>query len=386
MSDKVKEGLQLAWSVLASFRDIDWEQVSFGSLGLAFGVSLFLLVVLLYKILWGKNKFYYYYSGHKIPVEYDESKTFHYRLICMLPKFLLALSIIFMLIALANPYLPRTKIETVVESREVIALLDNSSSMGWPLGSTQKPACEVVRKAYLKFLKLRRGHNDRVALLVFSNNAYIKQDFIVDDDIYRMQVEDTPCVMVNAGHSSLPENDPNDLYLDIVASRDKVMIVESEAGTNLVAGLKAVIKYFDQKGRKDVNKKSLIMVTDAAVEADPEEEFKELKKRKITPYIIHVKPNEVGEKQFNNQWKLEIAEALKKQVKQYGGMVFNVEDQRSAELAYAAINKLETAPLKIVRHMFKVLIFQRPLMVAIALAILSIISGIFVGFVFEEFP
>lgn len=386
MPDKLNELLKLIWSVLAGLKDTDFGQVSFGSLGLALGAGLFLLVVFLYKILRGKNKFRHYYSGHEIPAEYDESATLHRRLICILPKFLLAVSAVFMLVALANPYLPRTKIESIAESRERVELIDNSSSMGWPFGNTGKSACELVRDAHLKFLRMRQGQNDRVALWVFSNNAYKVEDFIIDDDVYRMQVEDAPCVMVDKRHPSLSENDPNSYWIDIVAPRDKVRIMEGESATDLVSGLKAVIKYFDQKGRKDIKNKSLIIITDAAVEADPEEEFRELKKRSIVPYIIHIKSNEVGEKQFSSSWKLETAESLKQKVRRYGGTVFNVDDRRSAERAYSEINKLEAAPIKITRHLFRVFIFQRPLMVAVMLAMLSMVLGIFAGFFFEEFP
>ena len=164
---------------------------------------------------------------------------------------------------------------------------------------------------------------------------------------------------------------------------DKVKIIETEAATNLIGGLRAVIKYFDEEGRKDIRRKSLLIVTDAAVEADPETEFMELRKRNIIPYMIHVKPNEIGERQFNASWKLETAELTKQRVRQYGGVVFDVSDRASAERAYAEINRLETAPFDIVRHLFRVLIFQRPLMVALVLSFFAMILGVIVR---EEFP
>src|SRR3989344_1319722 len=383
MLDRTKEVLNLIWSVLVSFKDTDFGQVSFGSLGLALGAGLFLLTVFLCKMLWGRNKFRHNYAGHEIPAEYDESASLLRRLICAFPKFLLGLSAVFLLITLANPYLPRTKIETIVESRERAELIDISSSMGWPFGNSGKSACEVARDAHLRFLRMRRGQNDRVSLWVFSNNPYMREGFIIDDDVYMMQVEDAPCVMVNRAHWSLPENDINDQYLDNIVPRDKVKIIETEAATNLIGGLRAVIKYFDEEGRKDIRRKSLLIVTDAAVEADPETEFMELRKRNIIPYMIHVKPNEIGERQFNASWKLETAELTKQRVRQYGGVVFDVSDRASAERAYAEINRLETAPFDIVRHLFRVLIFQRPLMVALVLSFFAMILGVIVR---EEFP
>lgn len=385
MINKAYDLLELVKSVLAAFRDTDFSQVNFGSLGLALGAGFFLLALFLYKILWGRNKFRHFYSGHEIPVEYDES-TITRRLICAFPKLLLAGLAIFLLTALANPYLPRTKIETIIESRERIELIDVSASMGWPFGNTGKSACEATREVHLKFLKMRRGQNDRVTLWLFSNNAYKVEDFITDDEIYMLQVEDAPCIMVTKGHPSLPGNDPYNSYIDIVVPEDLIKRIDSEGATKLAVGLQAVIKYFDQESKRNTRRKSLLIVSDFAVEEDPEKEFQELKKRKIIPYVIHIKPNELGEKQFNRPDPIGVANELKSKIRRYGGKVFDVEDRRSAERAYAEINKLETAPINIIRHLLKVLIFQRPLMVAVILAMLALLSGIIVARFFEAFP
>src|SRR3989344_1949604 len=211
MPDKIYGCLELLRSLLLAFGDTDPSQVNYGSLGLALGAGLFLLVLLLYKILWGRNKFRHYYSGHEIPVEFDESTLFRW-LLCVFPKFLLATSSVFMLVALADPYLPKTKINTIVESIEFIELIDVSSSMGWEYLNTGKASGEIVREYHLKFRKMRRGQNDRVSLWLFSSNPYKVEDFIIDDDVHALQLEDAPYTMVNSGHQSLPENDLNDSY------------------------------------------------------------------------------------------------------------------------------------------------------------------------------
>ena len=386
MPDKLYACFELIKSILLAFRDTDFSQVSYESPGLAFGAGLFLLVVFLYKVLWGRNKFRHYGSGHKIPAEFDESTLFR-RLVYVFPKAILVAFVIFTLIVLANPYLPRTKIEKIVESRERIELLDVSSSKGWEFDNTGKSAGEIARQAHLKFLKLRRGQNDRVALWLFSQNAYKVEDFITDDDVYMMKVKNAPYVMVQKAHPALPENDSSNYYCDIVAPRNQVEIVEGEGATNLIVGLQAVIKYFDQESKRNVKgKSSLLIETDAAIEADPESEFKELKKRKIIPYIIFIKPNMMCENQFGRPDPVGVSEALKNRIRQYGGKVFDVEDRRSAERAYAEINKLETSPSKIVRHQFKVFIFQRPLAVAVMLALLSILFGTLFERLFGTYP
>lgn len=385
MLDNVRGAIEAIKIFLTAFRDTDFGQVAFGSPGLALGAALFLLAAVLYKLLWGRDKFRHFYSGHRVPEEYRD--PLWRKLICLSPFAFLVLSVIFLLLALANLYLPRTVIEEEVESREMVELIDNSSSMGWEFENTGKSACEVAREGHLKFREMRRGQNDRVALWVFSNNAYKIEDFIIDDDVYVMQVRDAPCIMVSSGHQSLPENDPiGDEWIDIVAPRDKVRIIDSESGTNLVAGLKAVIQYFDQEGRRDIKKRSLILITDAAVENIPETEFKELQKRNITAYMVHVKPNEIGEKQFNFSFKSSAVETLKDRVRQLGGIVFEADDEAGMERAFAEINRMETSPVNIKRHLLRVLIYQRPLAASFVLAMLSILSGLTVRFFWEAYP
>ena len=387
MLDKIYGCLELVKSFLLAFKDTDFSQVNYDSSGLALGAGLFLLVVLLYKFLWGCNKFKHYSSGHEISAEYDKMGSLRQPL-CAFPKLLLVVSSVFMLVTLADPYLSRTKMETVVESRERIELIDISSSMGWEYLNTGKSSGEITREAHLEFLKMRRGHNDRVSLWLFSTNPYKVEDFIIDDDVYALQAEDAPYTMVTPGHNALSEHDPGNSYCDIVAPRDMVRIVESEGATNLVSALQAVLKYFDREGDKKIKRKALLVVSDAAVEQKPEQELAELKKGGILTYFIHIQPNVICEQQYHGSGTKDLlnAEWLKNNIAHYGGKFYEVANPKSIEQAYADINKLETAPVKIVRHQLKVFIFQRPLAVAATLAALSILTGIFIGVFFEAYP
>ena len=372
MSSKIFSVWELVGAGLKSFRDTNFDLVRFDSLGLAFGAGLFVAVVLVYKLLWGRNKFSHVVSGHHISREYRQRKMA--KIIFLIPKILLGAAAFFLLVSLANPYLPRTTLEKVVESRERIDLIDVSSSKGWEFENTGKSAGQLGREAFLKFLNMRRGQNDRVSLWLFASEPHLLEDFIVDDDIYTMQAEDAPYVMLFQPHSGLSENDPDENFLDIIAPRDMVQFGEGGA-TNLNPALDAVIAYFDREGNKNIKQKALLIETDAAVEADAGPQLRELQKRDIKVYLLHIKPNVLGESQYANLKGLEHAELLKKMVQQFGGKGYDIQDSRSLENAYHDINRLETAPVSLVRNLFKVIIYQRPLMVAFMLLCMAIGIG-----------
>lgn len=385
MLSEMPDILELIKAGLISFRDTNFDLVRFGSLGLAFGAGLFLVLILLFKFLWGRIKFSQLMSGHHIPKKDRQRKLI--KLIFLIPEILLGAAVFFLLVSLANPYLPKAIIEELIESRERIDLIDVSPSKGWGFENTGKSAGEIGRKGYLGFLRMRQGQNDRVSLWYFSAEPTIVEDFIIDDDIYIMQAEDMPYVVTDPWNLLLPANDPKDEALDIIAPRDRIKMVSGEGSTNLVKALDAVIAYFDGEGDKRIKQKALLIETDAAVDEYPEKQLRELKKRRISIYFLYIKPNVLGEMQggYGSDKKLLNAELLRKQVQQYGGKFYDVQDERSLEQAYRDINRLEKAPSRLIRHLLKTLIYQRPLMVAIVLIFLAKGLGTLLN-VFSEDP
>lgn len=359
---------------LTALRNTDPNQVQYDSLGLALGAGLFIILALLFKLFWGRNKFKRPFSGHNLP--YQESRGAMIRLVYLFPYVFLAASAVFLLLSLANPYLPKTKIEELVESRERIDLIDVSPSKGWPFGNTRRSAAEVTREAYLNFLKMRQGQSDRVSLWYFSAEPTTVEDFIVDDDIYMMAAEDMPYVVTDPENVLLPENDKNDSVLDNIAPRDRIRMVYNGGGTDLVRALDAVINYFDIEGDKKVRQRALLIETDMAIDANPEKQLQELKKRRVSLYLLHIKPNMVGEMQLNQGRKLINAELFRKQFEQYGGRFYDIQDRRSLERAYRDINKLEKAPSKLIRDVLRVFIYQRPLMAAVVLMFFAVGIGL----------
>ena len=374
MFNRARELIELIKSGLVSLQNTDLGQVQYLSLGLAVGAGLFLIVALLYRLLLGKNKFKRPYSGHAIPKKYWRSHTAKF--IYLIPKFFLAGAIFFLLVAMANPYLPKTKIEERIESIEWIHLLDVSPSKGWPYENTKVSVAEITHREFMKFLEMRRGQNDRCSLWYFAGAPTMAEDFITDDDVYMMQAEDMPYVVTDPGSFFLPENDKENEVIHIIAPRDRIKMVFNGGGTDLVAALNAVIRHFDVEGDKNIKQKVLLIETDMAIDADPDLQFKELKKRKIKVYVLHTKPNEIGENQAGSGYKLENAKKLKRQFEQYGFKYYDIQDRRSLVNAYQDVNKLEKSPAKIIRHKLRVFIYQRPLLFGTVLLFLSVGMGL----------
>ncbi|MDP3697895.1 MAG: vWA domain-containing protein [Candidatus Taylorbacteria bacterium] len=374
MLDKARSLMELVKAGLISFRDTDFGLVQYGSLGLALGAGLFLVLALVFKLLWGRNKFRRPYSGHAIDKKYWRGNTV--KLICLFPQFLFGVAVFFFLVALANPYLPRTKIEERIESIEWIHLIDVSPSKGWPYENTKRSVAEVIHEAFMKFLEMRKGQNDRASLWYFAGAPTMVEDFITDDDVYMIQAEDMPYVVTDPGNALLPENDPKNYQLDIIAPRDRIKMVYNGSGTDLVSALNAVISYFANEGDKKIKQKVLLIETDMAIDANPDAQLKELKKRKINVYILHTKPNEDGERRANSGNKLLNAELFRRQIEQYGFKFYSVHDRRSLENAYRDVNKLEKSPAKVIRYLLRVFIYQRPLLFGVVLLFLAVGTGL----------
>lgn len=384
MIDKIYNLEELAKSGLSALRDTDFSNVQYLSLGLALGAGLFILLILLYKFLRGENKFKRCYSGHKISKEYPRGTTATF--IYLLPKILLGGSVLCMLWALANPYLPRTKIEENIESIEWIHLIDVSPSKGWPYQNSKKSVAEITHNAFMKFLEMRKGQNDRSSLWYFAGAPTMAEDFIIDDDVYMMQAEDMPFVVTDPSSFFLPENDKDNKVIDIVAPRDRIKMVYNGGGTDLVTALNAVIKHFDIEGDKKIRQKALLIETDMAIDADPDVQLRELKKRKINVYVLHTKPNELGEKQGGSDYKIANAEKFEKQIRQYGFKFYSVYDRVSLDNAYRDVNKLEKSPAKITRQILRVFIYQRLLIAALVLLFMAVVPGLIVELYLGENP
>jgi hypothetical protein len=293
--------------------------------------------------------------------------------------FLFALQIFCLLLALANPTIPRVEQEKIFQSRERIDLLDVSASMCFRYGESNQSQGAVARDRYLQFLRLRSGKHDRVALFIFSNRTYRIRDFTTDDRLLRFSVFTTPQIL------SRPQNT---LFADTYAACNPfkdVMWVSGEGGTELDSALRTVIEYFKNYSLPTVRDKALLIVTDAAVDRLPLNEFEELRLLKIKPYMIFIKPNRAAfEKMaadypkdylFRNQFAN--SEEMIRIFSNYGWKYYEVSDEHSLWRAYKDIDQLEGVKFKTKVLFYNESVANIPLLLALYFGFCALIIGLF---------
>ena len=297
------------------------------------------------------------------------------------PKVLLALAMVGLSIALADPFLTATEEVTGdVESRVRIDLVDTSLSMAWEFLDTGRSRSEVAREAHLGFLEMRREKNDRVSLWLFSSYPYMVDDFVLDDELYYFQVMEAPFVTVKI---LAPQSGTT---LDSVfVPEDKVRIIPTEGSTNITLALRSVIRHFDQddaSGASEADQhRAVLIITDAGVDEMPDDEFEALSARDIVPYVIYINSDEMD--QSLQQPK---TPPLLERIRTFGGEYFDVTDEDSLQRAYEAIDRRETVRVELSHRAQRVPIFSRVLLMSMALLVVGIPAGFVAELVWGTHP
>ena len=351
--------------------ETEYAQVRYGDVAMAISLAVVIAVALFFtftrRALW-RRKYSRQHSGHAIAAAYQ--KKAWVRVLHTTPKVLIAGALALILVAAADPFLTATEeVSGYVESRVRVDLVDTSGSMAWEFPDTGKSKAEVARDAHLRFLDMREGKNDRVSLWLFSTYPYMVDDFVVDDELYYFQVWDAPYVMTQR------------LDKAMVVPHDKVRIIPAEGDTNIIRPLESIIKSFDQDeaamgGNENVNR-AVLIITDAAVDEFPDQQFQELNRRNITPYIIYINTSDIRTTMIGRSSTPRLIEMIR----EYGGDYFDVKDQDSLARAYEAIDEREAVRVELKHRALKVPIYSRFLLVAMAM----LVVGIPMGFVSELF-
>lgn len=371
---------------LANFFNLDFGKIKYEDPKIALmlaGIISFLILIKLLMLVFGRRRHYSMYPGHFIYSRYGKSLL--RKLFLTALNICLIVSVAGVLVALANPYLGGLSEERkIIKSVERLDYIDASISMGFPYENSGVSLAEFVRSHYLKFLNSRKNKQDRVAIWIFSGGAYLIEDFTTDSEFYILQASDAPYVLADPNHQHLPDLrlDPLNIYLDIIVPPHRLRLVNGEGGTNIIGAFQTGIKYFEEKGRKDIKERAILMITDMAASEYPEKELQELQKRRIKPYVIYIENKNY--ERMNNSGDIQQkknAEKLKQSLASYGGKYFHVSDARSQDEAYAAIEELEKSEEEIVGTTYKTHIFQTILVIALLSAfgviILGLISEIF---------
>jgi hypothetical protein len=355
----------------------DFGQVHYGDIGTARLLTLTVVVAIavtaLRRAVWPRAHSRLH-SGHVIdPVH---TRRWWIRVVHAVPKLVLCAAVALMIVAAANPFLPSTEeFAGSTDSRLRIDLIDVSGSMGWEFPGTHASKAQIARDAYLKFLEMRRGKNDRVSLWLFSSYPYMVDDFVTDDELYYFEASDAPYLMTQTVDRAM------------IVPADRVRIIPAEGDSNIIRPLQAIIRQLDadevSAGTGRRAPRALLVVTDAAVNELPQEELTELSKRDVVPYIIYV--NAINP-QFAGMLRQEGPPPLVDQIRDHGGDYFDTRDPQALARAYAAIDAREAVRYEIRHRALRVPIHQRFLAASLALLLLVIPAGVLAEWLGGTYP
>ena len=326
---------------------LDFSQIKYEDVSLVYIVGSFLALAVLARIVmvivWRSRKdFMRKYSGS---IEYQRSAVpFMPRFLRMFSKWLLFIPIFLQLISLGNPYFVEINKKTVRASGRIRAeLRDASQSMEQLFPNTQITKAEMGEEKHLGFLKMREGSGDRVSFWEFASNPYLIQDFVANDEFYKVKVYNAPLIICIVGMSP-PANDYDDESGQsgpvIRVPPNKYLVVPDGCGTAIDLPLQQIIKQFktdpiaskvDPKTNK-LPDRAILIVTDANVDSVPAAEMKEIQSMGIKLYVIWI-PTAADE----------VPPKFLEEIGKYGGKYWDVRTPNALVEAYRAIDRLEPA-------------------------------------------
>jgi Ca-activated chloride channel family protein len=263
-----------------------------------------------------------------------------------LPKFLEVIALGFLLVALLDPVLPYSERLVAKQGLDIIMVMDLSSSMQEPIDlkgalerqragirTKERSRLEAVKEAMATFLQ--RRHDDRLAVVVFSENGYVVAPMSFDASYVRryLQMVDNK-TLAGEGQTAIGEGILTSLDLSVRQARDgkggdkgKVMVVLTDGENNT--------------GR------DLYQAIDRAVQ------------NKFKIHFIGVEIEKVRD-----------GARLIAAVERTGGKYYDVRDAQQLENAYSDINKTEKGTFLV-----KTLGKQIPWFYSFAMASLGILAA-----------
>lgn len=292
-------------------------------------------------------------------VRWLDTRSYRASLVRRLPFAVLAAGLVLIGLALMDPVLPDT--ETDVQSRglDIVMLLDLSSSMQEPMERVLPPrtmqtltfsnrdvlSARTVGKTRLDATKdaiktfVRHRRDDRIALIVFSDNAYVVSPLTFDYD-YLLR------------------------YMDLVDDQ----ILRGEGMTAIGDGL-ALSNYLLNRQSRSVERRNQVIVlfTDGENNKgrDPVDVLKESNDANIRVHFVGV--------DLEDEMKTRPpVQKLLASVHQYGGRYFNANTARGLDAASRAIDSIEKGSLVNKVHVRDVPVYQwfaLPALVCLALTL-----------------
>lgn len=368
--ENLLDAFWLLWKESGRLAGLKFGEVHFLDFTVPFIAGIIILALVAGKVIWlfwWGDSFSYRYSGHSVSRTYRQGAAA--KVFTAVPKVIFACGVAIILLALSEPFFEQIREDKkIIQSRVRIDLRDGSGSMEEIFSGTSKSKVQVAVEAHLEFLKMREGKNDRVSFWIFASFPHLVEDFIVDHELYYQQVMDAPWISWGGNIEDFFNSRP-----EWHIPKERYAVVGGETGgTDMILALQAIVKQFDEdeKQLKIKNeRRAILMITDAQVAGFPVNELKELRRRKIRPYIIWIKstPAEGG---------TAVPPELALRVREYGGEYFDVTDSNSLKRAYAAIDKLESVEVEITEKIFRWPVFQMFILGAVAVMLLAVIIAL----------
>jgi Ca-activated chloride channel homolog len=234
-----------------------------------------------------------------------------------LPKFFELIALGFLLVALLDPVLPHAERLVAKQGLDIILVMDLSSSMQEPIDlkgalerqrqgikGKEKSRLEAVKGAIANFLQRRR--DDRLAVVVFSENGYVVAPMTFDESYVTR-------------------------YLQMVDNKTLAGEGQTAIGEGILTSLDLASKQA-RDGKGADKGKVMVVLTDGENNTgrDPYQAIARAMQDKFKIYFIGVEVDKVRD-----------AAKLIAAVEGTGGKYYDVRDAQQLENAYADINKTE---------------------------------------------
>ena len=234
-----------------------------------------------------------------------------------LPRFLEYVALGFLVVALLEPVLPYAERLVVKQGLDIIMVLDLSSSMQEPidlkgslerqrqgLKTREKSRLEAVKDAMAVFVQRRQ--DDRLAIVVFSENGYVVAPMTFDEDYVRR-------------------------YLQMVDNKTLSGEGQTAIGEGIFTSVDLALKQA-RDGRGASKGKVMVVLTDGENNTG-RDLYEAISRAKAENFKIHFIGVEVD--------RVRDAPRLIAAVESTGGKYYDVRDARQLESAYADINNTE---------------------------------------------
>ena len=370
----------LIFGAVTDALNLDWSELSYKRSSLVIRAAAFITAVFFTALIikWRKNrKSNSNYLTSLVPDKHHEPGIV-FKLARGLTWGLVFVSLCFLGITLANPVVFISNTTEQIESRELIYVKDVSASNGMRIKSSNVSRGEVAQETLEKLIMKRKDKRDRVAYVVFGTQSEIWSGFTTSFESLAFSVSMAPIALAP---SVIPEAWSGMFILK------KGQYTPSETGgrTFLNLGLEAAIYLFDRKGSPKVTEelkqnpnakmRSVVIITDGAADVDPEPQFRELRRRRIIPYLVFIDPDRTVEKKLygENHIQSQLPNQLLMMVRRYGGQYFLASDRESVDRISEALDKLQS-----VKQVSKINIKERevyfiPLAIAFLFAVAAIV-------------